>query len=73
MKNEKPKLILPDSCRKRAEELQAESMSDDGKLELYKSIFQTNSGLVLLRFGEKRYKKQEDRQNGRRQRSIILF
>lgn len=32
MKNEKPKLILPDSCRKRAEELQAESMSDDGKV-----------------------------------------
>ena len=32
VKNEKPKLILPDSCRKRAEELQAESMSDDGKV-----------------------------------------
>ena len=32
VKNEKPKLILPDSCRKRAEELQAESLSDDGKV-----------------------------------------
>ena len=32
MKTENPKLLLPDSCRKRAEELQAESMSDDGKV-----------------------------------------
>lgn len=31
MRVENPRLILPDSCRKRAEELQAESMSDDGK------------------------------------------
>ena len=31
-KTENPKLILPDSCRKRAEELQAESMADDGKI-----------------------------------------
>lgn len=30
-KTEKPKLLLPESCRKQAEELQAESMSDDGK------------------------------------------
>lgn len=32
MKSENPELILPDSCRKQAEELQAESMSDDGKV-----------------------------------------
>ena len=31
-KTEKPKLLLPESCRKQAEELQAESMSDDGKI-----------------------------------------
>lgn len=31
-KIEKPKLLLPESCRKQAEELQAESMSDDGKI-----------------------------------------
>lgn len=31
-KTEKPKLLLPESCRKHAEELQAESMSDDGKI-----------------------------------------
>lgn len=31
-KTENPKLLLPESCRKQAEELQAESMSDDGKL-----------------------------------------
>lgn len=31
-KTEKPKLVLPDSCRERAEELQAESMADDGKV-----------------------------------------
>lgn len=30
-KTEKPKLILPESCREIAEELQAESMADDGK------------------------------------------
>lgn len=31
-KTEKPRLLLPKSCRKQAEELQAESMSDDGKI-----------------------------------------
>ena len=31
-KTEKPELLLPNSCRKQAEELQAESMSDDGKV-----------------------------------------
>ncbi|MFQ9014463.1 MAG: VapE domain-containing protein [Lacrimispora saccharolytica] len=31
-KTEKPRLLLPESCRKQAEELQAESMSDDGKI-----------------------------------------
>lgn len=31
-KTEKPKLLLPESCKKRAEELQAESMLDDGKV-----------------------------------------
>lgn len=31
-KTEKPPLLLPESCRKQAEELQAESMSDDGKI-----------------------------------------
>lgn len=31
-KTEKPKLLLPESCKKRAEELQAESMADDGKV-----------------------------------------
>ena len=31
-KTEKPKLLLPEACRKQAEELQAESMSDDGKI-----------------------------------------
>lgn len=31
-KTEKPKLLLPESYRKQAEELQAESMSDDGKI-----------------------------------------
>lgn len=30
-KTEKPKLLLPDSCKKKAEQLQSESMSDDGK------------------------------------------
>lgn len=30
-KTDKPPLLLPESCRKQAEELQAESMSDDGK------------------------------------------
>ncbi len=32
MKNENPELLLPESCRKQAEELQTESMSDDGKI-----------------------------------------
>jgi predicted P-loop ATPase len=31
-KTEHPKLVLPDSCRERAEELQKESMADDGKI-----------------------------------------
>lgn len=31
-KTEKPGLLLPKSCQKQAEELQAESMSDDGKV-----------------------------------------
>jgi len=31
-KKEKPKLLLPDSCREKAEELQKESTSDDGKV-----------------------------------------
>lgn len=31
-KTEKPKLLLPESCKKCAEELQAESMADDGKV-----------------------------------------
>ena len=31
-KNEKPKLLLPDSCKREAEKLQEESMSDDGKV-----------------------------------------
>ena len=31
-KTEKSKLLLPESCKKRAEELQAESMLDDGKV-----------------------------------------
>lgn len=30
-KEEKPKLLLPDSCKKQAEQLQTESMADDGK------------------------------------------
>lgn len=34
MKEENPKLVLPESCRKCAEELQAQSMSDDGKIGL---------------------------------------
>lgn len=31
-KKEKPKLLLPDSCKKEAEKLQEESTSDDGKI-----------------------------------------
>lgn len=52
-KTEKPKLLLPESCRKQAEELQAESMSDDGKIGIIQEYLSTKQRTCAIEIWQK--------------------
>lgn len=72
-KIEKPKLLLPESCRKQAEELQAESMSDDGKIGIIQEYLSDKHRTCAIEIWQKALGSRGVRQNGKRQRSAILF
>ena len=52
-KTEKPRLLLPKSCRKQAEELQAESMSDDGKIGIIQEYLLDNHRTCAIEIWQK--------------------
>lgn len=47
-KEEKPELLLPDSCRDEARRLQDESMADDGKLGIIKQFLENKNRTCVL-------------------------
>lgn len=52
-KTEKPKLLLPESCRQQAEELQAESMSDDGKIGIIQEYLSDKNRTCAIEIWQK--------------------
>lgn len=52
-KTEKPKLLLPESCRAMAEKLQAESMSDDGKIGIIQEYLSDKHRVCVVEVWQK--------------------
>lgn len=52
-KNEHPKLILPDFVKKKAEEMQADSMADDGKVGLITEYLSNKSRVCAIEVWQK--------------------